>query len=87
MTLKDTLTDRGKIYGDYGETSYARGAIMTILRERTKRVTGKDMTAQQEAWFHDVTLKIVRAAGTPTYTDSWHDLAGYATRIEEHLTK
>jgi hypothetical protein len=25
--------------------------------------------------------------GDPTYTDNWHDIAGYATLVEQHLLK
>jgi hypothetical protein len=78
-----TLKQRGNVYGGYGKVVKTRSHILELLKEHHKQVTGGDMPKEMEIALGDVVLKLVRGAGAPSYPDSWHDLAGYATLIEK----
>ena len=82
-SVQDTLNQRGTVYGNYGNVCKSRVAIMKVLYQHHVNVNGKAMDEKTAMGFSDVVLKLVRAAGKPDYDDSWHDLAGYATLMEE----
>ena len=84
MSVKDTLEQRRTIYGNYGNALKTRSSIMVILKEHYKSVNGDDMPVEIETGFHDLVLKLVRAAGKPEYKDSFHDLSGYAILMENY---
>lgn len=86
-TLSDTLQQRGSTYGDFAEIAELskkfRGVCADYLDSKGKSLS----PVHQEALimiFH----KIARAlAGDPNYTDNWHDVAGYATLVENHIRR
>ena len=80
--VEDTLKQRGKIYGDYGKVIATRARIMSLLEAHHQQVNGTSLPGDIEVALGDIVLKLVRGAGAPNYSDSWHDLAGYATLIE-----
>jgi hypothetical protein len=82
-TVADTLKQRGLVYGSYKEVCEVRAKILDLLSKHHVAVTGKPMDDRTLLGFSDVVLKLVRAAGKPEYEDSWHDLAGYATLMED----
>jgi len=84
-SVNKTLNSRGKVYGKYEDVVTARCEIMDILKKRHMEVQGKPMSSSDGVMFGDLVLKLVRAAGDPTYKDSFHDLAGYSTLIERSL--
>ena len=81
-TVDDTLKQRGSVYGPYEKVVEARAIIMDTLKVHFKRQNNYQMPGDIEMMFNDVVLKLVRAASKPKYTDSWHDLGGYAKLIE-----
>lgn len=81
--VEDTLKQRGSVYGSYDKVCTVRTLIMGNIKSHYHNVNGKPMPKEYEVMFSDVILKLVRAAGKPEYSDSWHDLSGYATLIEE----
>ncbi len=86
-TIDQTLKKRGSIYGDYGEVVAIRTGIMELLMKHYEEVNGEPMPEAWKTMFGDIVLKLVRASGKPTYPDSWHDLAGYATLIERKINE
>jgi hypothetical protein len=40
-----------------------------------------------EVMFSDMVLKLVRGAGAPLHTDSFHDLSGYSALTEKAINK
>jgi len=82
MSMRDTLKQRKSIYGKYDDALKLRAHIMNLLKDHYKRVNRKPMPQEYETGFHDLVIKLVRAAGKPEYKDSFHDLAGYATLME-----
>ena len=81
--VEQTLEQRGEVYGSYRDGIELRAKIMTDLNQHHKDVTGVEMNMTTQVAFGDLVMKLVRAAGKPSHTDSFHDLAGYATLIEE----
>ena len=81
--INTTLAERGKRYGDFaghaGVTQRIKAAIVSA--PRYSRLT----PSQREA-LDMIAHKIGRILnGDPNYPDSWHDIAGYATLIENEL--
>ena len=83
--INKTLQERGERYGDYFDVAATSQAIKTIM-EMTKG--WGDLELDQCESLHMIANKIARILnGDPTYSDSWHDIAGYATLISERLDK
>ena len=84
MNVKDTLKERGQTHGDFGENAkLSRNLKHTINQFKTMHLSHR----QHEA-LDAICAKIARiCTGDPDHADSWHDIAGYATLIEEHLNK
>lgn len=90
MSIHSTLEERGKRYGNFME--HAR--ICQLLKE-TMKSRGEEgragwwrLQADQKQALETIADKIARILnGDPDYIDNWHDIAGYATLIEQRLTK
>ena len=82
MSIQETLEERGKIYGSYNKHLEIRVKILDLLSEHKRSVRGKEFSKFEYIFFHDLVMKLVRLAGDPRHQDSAHDLAGYATLIE-----
>lgn len=81
--INDTLTERGNRYG-----SFYDNATLTQALKDTMRLTNKwdDLEADQKEALEMIAHKISRILnGDPNYDDSWHDIAGYATLVENRL--
>lgn len=86
-TVEETLEQRGGVYGDYGLACDDRAIIMKVLKRRHELLNGKPMSETIEIMFGDMVLKLVRGAGAPTHTDSFHDLSGYSSLTEKAIEK
>lgn len=82
-SLDDTLAERGSVYGDFDGNLFLRTQIMSAIDARYTAVNNKPLTNEQRHLFQDVIAKLARLAATPEHLDSWHDLAGYATLVEQ----
>jgi hypothetical protein len=85
--IKSTLDERGSRYGDFCDhaevTQDFKAVLMDALATRDKVLP----PIQQEALeviFHKIG-RIIN--GDNNYVDSWHDISGYATLVEEDLSK
>lgn len=85
--LKDTLAQRGVVYGDYEKGLEIRNCLLDVLDRHKYECTGNPFNGYERIMFLDLINKLVRFAGAPDHVDSIHDLAGYATLIEHTLTK
>jgi len=83
ISLNETLEQRKLIYGDYKKACISRVKILKILKEHHLFVNKKHMDEELTIGFSDLVLKLVRASATPQYSDSFHDLAGYAQLLEK----
>lgn len=81
--IAETLKDRGAKYGPFIDHANCTQGLKTMMM--LQRGWVKLETDQREA-LDMIAHKIGRIlCGDPNYTDSWHDIAGYATLVEERL--
>jgi len=83
MTLQKTLEERGKQYGAYAPKAEYMQQLKDGLRRQPSWTSVRGY--QREA-LDMIMHKIARIVhGDPDYTDSWHDIAGYAQLVVEEL--
>jgi hypothetical protein len=83
MNITETLSERGKRYGEF-----PRHAEITqeIKRVMVAAPSWHRLTDPQKEALEMIAHKIGRILnGDPNYADSWHDLAGYATLVADPL--
>ena len=82
-TVDNTLAERGSKYGKFS----GHAVISQKLKSVMFNTAGWDNlnSAQAEA-LDMIAHKIARILnGDPNYADSWHDIAGYASLIDNQL--
>ncbi len=84
MSIKETLKERSTTHGDFGENAKLSRNLKTCI-EQFKTV---HLSHRQHEALDAICAKIARiCTGNPEHADSWHDIAGYATLIEDWLTR
>lgn len=84
MNIKSTLNQRGERYGKFKDVAKTTYALQAILREAKSH---EHMSDDQIIALDMICNKMARIVnGAPNYTDNWHDIAGYATLVEQELT-
>ena len=85
MAVDDTLDQREKTYGSFKDHS----TLSQSLKSRMKCHQGwTKLQPDQEEALEMIQHKIARIInGDPSYTDSWHDIQGYAKLVEDRLLK
>lgn len=83
MSINKTLEQRGERYGKFKDVAATTYALQEILREASNR---EHMTDDQVIALDMICNKMARIVnGDPSYSDNWHDIAGYATLVEQEL--
>jgi len=83
MTIQKTLEEREKRYGEFRNQSYISQAIRHAMRDNDG---WQDLNYLQREALEMIAHKIARILnGDPNYIDNWHDIAGYATLVENEL--
>lgn len=84
--VKETLKDRGGKYGDFADHARITQRLKDLINEEMlKRPAGTFAFIHCEA-LDMIAHKIGRIInGDPNYADSWHDIAGYATLVEQRI--
>lgn len=83
--VEDTLTARGKSYGDFRDNARIAQNIKLAMQSSPVWIRGGVSYDMMEA-LDLIASKIGRMlSGDPNYIDNWHDIAGYATLIERRL--
>lgn len=83
MGIKDTLAERQKTHGSFRDHAYVSQRLKDVCRSQS---SWENLTFSQREAIDMILHKIARAiAGSPNFPDHWHDIAGYATLIEEEL--
>ena len=83
--IQDTLKERGSNYGAFPSHASISRSLMRIA-EKSKAYPEMNDTEIEGLFmiFH----KIARILnGNPHYADSWHDIAGYATLVEDFIVE
>ena len=83
--VEETLKERGSVYGDYEKGSILRASIMQLIKMRYRGEHGEEMSSLHQIYIFDIVNKVSRLAVTPDHLDTWHDIAGYATLVEEAI--
>lgn len=83
MGVSDTLAERAKTYGDFRDIARISGALQRVMHGT--RNWGALPEDAREA-LQTIASKIARILnGDPEHLDSWHDISGYATLVENRL--
>ena len=81
--VEDTLTERGKNYGDFTENADYAQRIKLVFRsspqwEHTESYIRESLDL--------IASKIARLlSGDPYHVDGWHDIQGYAKLVEQRI--
>ena len=81
--INTTLAERGKRYGAFSGHA--------VLTQSLKAVFASAPKYEQTTPIHREALDMIAHKigrilnGDPNYADSWHDIAGYATLVEQEL--
>lgn len=83
MSIEDTLAQRGSVYGEFKYQRECVSVIVAAMNNCFKDNNGGiSAGCEQLAEWHYLAIKLARIAVNPDHTDSYHDLAGYATLME-----
>lgn len=83
MSVSDTLKERAKTYGDFRDIAKISGALQRVMRV-TRNWDALPEDAREA--LQTIASKIARILnGDCEHIDSWHDIAGYATLVENRL--
>jgi len=82
--LDKTLEERGNRYGSFEDNARVSRMLLDVALEADK---GKLSVVHIEGLDY-IFKKIARIVnGDPNYDDSWHDIAGFATLVENWINK
>ena len=82
-TLIDILTARGQRYGEFSSHAYITQELKGVMVATNK---WKQLSDPQKESLEMIAHKIGRILnGDPNYSDSWHDIAGYAMLVADGL--
>jgi hypothetical protein len=85
MNIQVTLTQRGTRYGDFKEHARITQNIKEAMKDSPNWTT---LSLDKKECLEMVAHKLGRILnGDPEYHDSWHDIIGYVTLIENSLDK
>jgi hypothetical protein len=83
MPISDTLAERGKRYGDFPGHAHV---TQQIKADMAAHPGWHKLAPDQKEALDMIAHKIGRILnGDPNYAGSWHDIAGYATLVENRL--
>lgn len=83
-SVADTLKQRGQQYGDFSEHARITQNIKDAMKDSPN---WDELSPAMKESLEMISHKIGRILnGNPEYADSWHDISGYATLVEETLS-
>lgn len=83
MSINETLIERGSRYGAFDGHADITQSIKEVMSGRPSTNWHHLPDAHKEA-LEMIAHKIGRILnGDPNYADNWHDIAGYATLVEQ----
>ena len=83
MSIEKTLAERGAVYGRFQD----QAKISQALKREMRAAPGwQELPDDMREALEMVQHKVARILnGSPDYSDSWHDIAGYSTLVEKRL--
>lgn len=82
-TVDSTLAERGNRYGKFSGQAGIAQHLKSVMHSQSGWMR---LDASQMESLEMIAHKIGRILnGDPNYADSWHDIAGYATLIDNQL--
>lgn len=82
-TIDQTLTERGKRYGDFKGHAIITQKLKEVMQSRDSWHT---LTSDKKECLEMIAHKIGRILnGDPEFHDSWHDIVGYAKLVADSL--
>lgn len=86
MDINKILEERGKRYGVFADHAMVTQKLKDIINQYSRWHLG--YTADQQEALDMIAHKIGRIiCGDPNYSDSWRDIAGYATLVADRLDR
>ncbi|MEI1732899.1 DUF6378 domain-containing protein [Acinetobacter baumannii] len=83
MSIQKTLQQRGERYGDFAEVAATTQALMAVI---DSAYNSEQLDDSMKTSLFMICNKMARIVnGDPNYIDNWHDIAGYATLVEQEL--
>lgn len=81
--IRDTLEERGKLYGAFIE----QARIANALKQALWHVgSWHKLDADMQLALEMIVVKVARVLnGKPDHVDNWDDIAGYATLVADRL--
>lgn len=84
MDINEILEERGKRYGVFADHAMVTQRLKNIINQYSRRHSA--YAADQQEALDMIAHKIGRIiCGDPNYSDSWRDIAGYATLVADRL--
>lgn len=87
QSTNEIISERGEVYGDFGDGITVESHIIDILAANHLRQTGQPLQTRHLVWLSKIVMKMARLSVSPTHIDSWADISGYATLVSSHLHK
>ena len=85
MSLENTLAERKARYGTFMEHARIAQSLQDTMRSNTNWAGLEVDERQALTTIADKIARILNAPSGTIYSDSWHDLAGYATLVDKRL--
>lgn len=85
MSVEKTLEERGSRYGTFEEHARIAQAIQDIMRSSNNWQYLEADERQALTTISDKIARILNAPAGTVYSDSWHDIAGYALLVDRRL--
>ena len=84
MSVQNTLNEREDRYGSFSGHAGIAQALKRVMHDSPKWTL---LYPDQKEALEMIQHKIARILnGDPFYMDSWHDISGYATLVEQNYT-
>lgn len=82
----DTLNIRELTHGSYIDNSALSEALLDLCKGKLVDTNFEAMSSDQKYSITMFCYKMARIlVGNPNHSDSWHDIAGYATLVDNRL--
>lgn len=85
MDIQETLKQRGKTHGEFSTHAKTAQELKLIMRNSPN---WNSLSDDKKECLEMVAHKISRVlSGDPNFHDTWHDIIGYVTLVEQTLVR